>query len=348
MKEQTVSLGTKIVAANEKLTSINMIDLFKMIAHPEPSLRNQTEVLRSIQRMDSAKYNLMKKSLPYFVCAHFDSDYRRKENFSSVSSFVLDIDHVDEKSIQLDELKAELATDERIAMMFTSPSGCGLKLIILLDKPCLDENIYSSFYKQFAWDFANEHHLESFIDLKTNDVTRACFIPADDHAILNPTATPVNLENYVDLDCVDLFIKEDKMPSISQEKQVQDLEPIEKNLDPDRETMNRIKERLELSQKKKLPQEVRPIYVPEEITNIVTDLKQSIEETGVELYDTRNIQYGIKLMFRTHQLKAEINLFFGHKGYSVVESPKRGTSMQLNGMMAQLVNDYVQTLTYTS
>lgn len=126
MKEQTVSLGTKIVAANEKLTSINMIDLFEMIAHPEPSLRNQTEVLRSIQRMDSAKYNLMKKSLPYFVCAHFDPDYRRKENFSSVSSFVLDIDHVDEKSIQLDELKAELAKDERIAMMFTSPSGCGL------------------------------------------------------------------------------------------------------------------------------------------------------------------------------------------------------------------------------
>lgn len=348
MKEQTVSLGTKIVAANEKLTSINMIDLFEMIAHPEPLLRNQTEVLRSIQCMDSAKYNLMKKSLPYFVCAHFDPDYRRKENFSSVSSFVLDIDHVDEKSIQLDDLKAELAKDGRIAMMFTSPSGCGLKLIFLLAKPCLDENIYSSFYKQFAWDFAMEHHLETFIDLKTNDVTRACFIPADDHAILNPTAKPVNWENYVDLDCVELFIKEDKIPSISQEKQVQDLEPVEKNLDPDRETMNRIKERLELSQKKKLPQEVRPIYVPAEITNIVTDLKQSIEETGVELYDTRNIQYGIKLMFRTHQLKAEINLFFGHKGYSVVESPKRGTSMQLNGMMAQLINDYVQALTYTS
>ena len=82
MKEQTVSLGTKIVATNEKLTSINMIGLFELIAHPKPSLRNQTEVLRSIQRMDSAKYNLMKKSLPYFVCAHFDTDYRRKENFS--------------------------------------------------------------------------------------------------------------------------------------------------------------------------------------------------------------------------------------------------------------------------
>lgn len=35
MKEQTVSLGTKIVAANEKLTSITMIDLYEMIAHSE-------------------------------------------------------------------------------------------------------------------------------------------------------------------------------------------------------------------------------------------------------------------------------------------------------------------------
>lgn len=64
MKEQTVSLGTKIVAANEKLTSINMIDLFEMIAHPEPSLRNQTEVLRSIQRMDSAKIQPDEKITP--------------------------------------------------------------------------------------------------------------------------------------------------------------------------------------------------------------------------------------------------------------------------------------------
>lgn len=64
MKEQTVSLGTKIVAANEKLTSINMIDLYEMISHPEPSLRNQTEVLRTIQRMDNAKYNLMKNHSP--------------------------------------------------------------------------------------------------------------------------------------------------------------------------------------------------------------------------------------------------------------------------------------------
>ena len=111
--------------------------------------------------------------------------------------------------------------------------------------------------------------------------------------------------------------------------------------EPDHDTMARIRERLELNSKKRLPAETHPIYVPEEITNILTGLKDSVEETGVELYDTRNIQYGIKLMFRTHQLRAELNLFYGHRGFSVVESPKRGTSMQLNSLMAQLVGDYI-------
>ena len=60
MKEQTVSLGTKIVAANEKLTSINMIDLFEMIAHPEPSLRNQTDTEHHLfSRKETRIYDML-------------------------------------------------------------------------------------------------------------------------------------------------------------------------------------------------------------------------------------------------------------------------------------------------
>ena len=234
-----------------------------------------------------------------------------------------------------------LDQDERIVMMFTSPSGCGLKLLFLLDKPCLDYNVYSAFYKQFALEFAREHNIESFIDLKTNDVTRACFLSADAQATFNPTATAIHWENFVNLESVDLFVKDAQVPATNlvgtQDKALMQA----KNIEPDKETMAKIKERLELNSKKKLPVETRPIYVPEEVTNILSNLKSFVEETGVELYDTKKIQYGIKLMFKTQQLKAEINLFYGHRGYSVVESPKKGTSMELNSMMAQLVNDYV-------
>lgn len=341
MENITVSLGTNLVSANERMNSITLIELYERIAHANSAFTNQIEVLRSIYQMDGNKYSLMKKALPYFVCAHFEPAVRRLENFTSVSSFVIDIDKVDENTITLEKLRNALDQDERIVMMFTSPSGCGLKLLFLLDKPCLDYNVYSAFYKQFALEFGREHNIESFIDLKTNDVTRACFLSADTQAAFNPTATAIHWEDFVNLESVDLFVKDAQVHSTSL-KATQDSSLAQtNNIEPDKETMVKIKERLELNSKRKLPLETRPIYVPEEVTNILSELKSSVEETGVELYDTKKIQYGIKLMFKTQQLKAEINLFYGHRGYSVVESPKRGTSMELNSMMAQLVNDYV-------
>lgn len=341
MEEITVSLGTNLVSANERMTSISLIELYERIVHANSAFTNQIEVLRSIYKMDGNKYTLTKKFLPYFVCAHFEPGVRRLENFTSTTSFVLDIDNIDEDTISMDELRNKLDKDGRIAMMFTSPSGNGLKLLFRLDKPCLDYNVYSSFYKQFASEFAKEHHLEAFVDLKTNDVTRACFLSADPQATLNTTATPINWEDYVNLESVDIFVREAQVSTINLEPTTDCTLPQVGNIEPDQETMTKIRERLELNNKKRLPVAARPIYVPEEVSNILDNLKSSVEETGVELYDTRKIQYGMKLMFKTKQLRAEINLFYGHRGYSVVESPKRGTSLELNSMMAQLVNDYV-------
>lgn len=35
--------------------------------------------------------------------------------------------------------------------------------------------------------------------------------------------------------------------------------------------------------------------------------------------------------------QAEINLFFGKKGFSVVQSPRTGTNAELNQLMADLI-----------
>lgn len=341
MENVVLSLGQNLVSHNERMVPVTLADMYEHIVHAKPEFANQIEVLRSIRRMDSAKYSLMKKSLPYFVCAHFAPAIRRQDNFSSVSSFVLDIDNVDEDTLALTELKRQLGKDGRIAMMFTSPGGNGIKILFLLAKPCRDYNVYTAFYKQFASSFAKEYNIEPYIDMKTCDVARACFLSADPEAMLNISATPVDMDEYVDMDCVDMFVKEDTRVCVDLQVTEESRPAVKRNVEPDKETMARIKEQLEMNSRKKLPAETRPVYVPCEITDILTGLKRTIEETGIELYDTRNIQYGVKLMFRTGQLHAEINLFFGHRGYSVVESPKRGTSAELNGMMAQLVDDYI-------
>lgn len=72
MKEMTVSLGTNLVSTNEKLTSIPLIELYEKIAHANPTFTNEIEVLRSVYHLDAKKYSMMKKALPYFVCAKFD------------------------------------------------------------------------------------------------------------------------------------------------------------------------------------------------------------------------------------------------------------------------------------
>jgi hypothetical protein len=85
--------------------------------------------------------------------------------------------------------------------------------------------------------------------------------------------------------------------------------------------------------------------VPERLDLIIEDLKTYIEETGVEVYRIQNIQYGKKLFFKADNKLAEINLFYGKHGFTVVQTPRCGTSSELNELMVQLINSFVYTIT---
>ena len=74
------------------------------------------------------------------------------------------------------------------------------------------------------------------------------------------------------------------------------------------------------------------------------ELKHYVEETGVQLYEVQDIQYGKKLRFRMGQKLAEVNLFYGKRGFSVVQTPRGGTSAELNELMVQLVNGFIGTI----
>jgi hypothetical protein len=39
--------------------------------------------------------------------------------------------------------------------------------------------------------------------------------------------------------------------------------------------------------------------------------------------------------------QAEINLFYGKKGYSVVQTPRRGVNDELNAMMSDLITQFI-------
>ena len=54
-----------------------------------------------------------------------------------------------------------------------------------------------------------------------------------------------------------------------------------------------------------------------------------------------NIQYAKKIKVRMGQKEAEVNLFYGKRGFSVVISPRRGTNEELNNVVAELIQQFV-------
>ncbi|WP_346710604.1 hypothetical protein [Phocaeicola salanitronis] len=107
--------------------------------------------------------------------------------------------------------------------------------------------------------------------------------------------------------------------------------------EPGQQVMEHIKELLKLKKKK----EQKPVFVPQVLNDIIDDLKQYVEQTGVVVTEIKNIQYGKKMRFALGLKQAELNLFFGKKGFSVIVSPRTGTDEGLNQLMVDLVSNYI-------
>ncbi|GFZ76270.1 hypothetical protein GCM10011531_01570 [Aquaticitalea lipolytica] len=90
----------------------------------------------------------------------------------------IDFDHLD----NLQELKTQLLNDEyfETEMLFTSPSGDGLKWIIRID---ILEVSHSEYFIAVANYIKQTYNIE--VDQSGKDVSRACFLPYDPTAFLH-------------------------------------------------------------------------------------------------------------------------------------------------------------------
>lgn len=327
--------GADITNAGDTLKKIHESYLFQRVKHPRPEILSEIAQLRIVRSLDAKQYVLRKKHLPYFVCGVFSPPFRKKENFAYIDRFVVDIDCIEAKGLSLEEVKSRIVKDERVLMCFISPSEDGLKVLFKLAERCYDHGIYSVFYKEFLRNFSARHGLEQVVDAKTCDVTRACFISVDDDVYYNADAAPVNMEAYVDISNPSEFF------SMARESpdEVDKDESDDRSADPDEDTMARIKALLN-PKLAKAAQE-RPVYVPEQINMVMDGLRAYIEEAGLSLNETISIQYGKKLRISLGLKQAEVNLFFGRRGFSVVVSPRCGTDSELNELAAGLIRSYI-------
>lgn len=341
--------GKQITSSADQLQKVSVEHLYNSIRRPKEDIEAKVRQLRVIAGIDKKRYSALKRELPYVVCGCFNPAFRRTENFAYIEYFIVDIDHISMKNETVGKLRAEIEKDCRVLLSFLSPGEDGLKLLFKLKERCYDSGIYSLFYKIFVREFAKTYHLEQVIDAKTCDVCRACFISVDPDIYYNPDADPVDLKSFVNEETdyalydekrrVEREIREDGALAncIDAPASVDETDAPMANKEPDDDTIAKIKGILNLG--KPMAQKA-PVHVPEQLNDIIGDLKRHIEATGVQVTEIINISYGKKIRMRLGLKQAETNVFYGKKGYTVVISPRQGTNVELNELMKQLIDTF--------
>lgn len=336
-----INAGRNIRSNDDALQKIKVEYLYHSIRNPSPEVVSQIRQLRILKNIDHTQYVAQKRSLPYVVCGMFNPMFRRTENFAYTEYFIVDIDHVTEKGLDMACLRKKVESDSRVVLSFISPGEDGLKVMFRLKERCCDSGMYSIFYKAFVNSFSKLHFIEQVVDSKTSDVTRACFISMDEHAYYNPDAERVDMQSFIDLsNMFDLF--EQKRQIEKDQREYKFNTPEEKlPIDPSEDTLGRIKNILNPNAAKKT--EAKRYFVPGILEDIMSDLKAFIEETGAVITSLSNINYGKQIMVKVGMKFAEVNLFYGKHGFRVVRSNKSGTDREVTELIGQLVETFIDT-----
>ncbi len=313
------------------MQAISLADLATHI-RTHASLQAETLRLRKIKDMDASAYRKLKTRLPYIVGASFVGNQRRSEAFTACHAILLDIDHC---MLEEGKVPSIVQQDERVALAFVSPSGEGFKVLCLLQEPCLDLAAYKAFYRAFATQFAESTQVAGSIDLRTCDATRACFLAHDPHVYVNPLALPIDWKHFVTpLFQDDTPVTTPAKPQVKEKKEIdpQKYEAVLKSINPQATIKKANKQ----------------VFVPDVLQKMEGDLSMLCKMHNWELVQLQPLNYGIKVMIRQGYRSAEVNVFHGKKGFSLVLSPKTGTDPHLAHALHKALEGLLFTPTCTT
>lgn len=335
-----ISLGNNITATHDPLRKISPIQLFNMISQSSSELASLVNQLRTVLSISIEKYGFLKRKLPYFTCGNFHPPYRKTTNFNFIRYFVLDVDHLSEKNLEPGILREQITKDPRVLMAFISPSADGLKIILKLSENCYDVAKFSLFYKVFAREFAKQHKLEQVIDSRTSDVARACFLSCDESAFYRENPVEVQMEHFVDFE--NQLQTGDISSVIKKEEKVQDkrhsIDDPDEKLPLSGDILQEIKQKLN---PRIVTRQEKNYFVPEQLNQVIPLIETKTEGLNIKIKEIQPIQYGKKIIFSVDHYWAEINVFYGKKGFSAVKTPKNGSNKDLAEIAFKIVCEII-------
>lgn len=331
-------LGKQITSSADVLQPITEEELLAMLQQPQPEICSMIEQLRIVRTVDGKQYSVLKRQLPYIVCGTFNPAIRRTENFAYIDRFIVDLDHLSAYGQDACTIRMRLLTDNRVQICFVSPSQDGLKLLFKLKERCYDAGLFSLFYKTFVHKFAVQYDLEQLVDTRTSDVTRACFLSWDKDAHYNPLADAVDINDYINAQSPQSLFEQKRAQDKAAQQTETKQESSSQTAEPDSAAVVRIKEILSLQRAKTA---TKPVYVPEEVSDIMDKLSEYLTALDVQVDAILPIQYGQKIRCTLEGKHGECNIFYGKRGFSVVISPRGGTDSTFNGMLAELIKGFL-------
>ena len=187
--ENSLLETTISIVACSRATTTHDIKLGAVIAGIKTGTwREEIEPIRAAHAAgDSDTVAKLKKDrLPGIL---FSGRFSRRANDAVVQRSKLTCADIDDPGEPIDALAAKLGTDPHVVLVFRSPTGRGLKVVLRCDpnRPQIE-----SFW-------AAERHLASHygvpVDQACKDVARMCFVSWDPHLIENPDAVPLTYED---------------------------------------------------------------------------------------------------------------------------------------------------------
>jgi hypothetical protein len=153
----------------------------------------------------------------------------------------------------------------------------------------------------------------------------------DPNAYYNPDAEPVEIIKFINTDNelevmeAAKALKEEEKKLTQEHKVIDNTDNKEKQELPD-DIWREIKERLNPNIKIKRE---KNIYVPKELDEIMENIKMKMLSVSIEILHVDKINYGKKFRFGAKNRFAEVNIFYGKKGFSVVPTTKTGSDKEL-------------------
>ncbi|MDZ4709985.1 MAG: CRISPR-associated primase-polymerase type B [Saprospiraceae bacterium] len=296
------------------------------------------EIDNSYPEINPNQYRKMKTALPYLLCGHFHPKIRRKENFVFTERFLIDIDHLSEYELNIQQTRDLLKQDERVELLFASPGGDGLKVLFRLKDRITDSGYYGMFYKSFCIKLAALYRLGAAVDIKTNDVSRCCFVSFDTEAYYNPSPQLIDSGQYVipdDFQHLDILKGEIKEAEKAQREQKQTTYiGVSDGQELSTEVLNAIK--IKVGQRLVPPKE-KHYEQPERLAEIIAAIDGLFSDVGARLISNDPIHYGRQIKAQAGHLWTEINVFYGKKGVSIIPTTKTGSNKELSKLLTDLL-----------